>query len=246
MIAAIGCVLTAGLTAGCGSDSGTLELPPGTNPPGGVPQARVRIINAVPDGPRLDFVVNNQEVFDDLVYRTATNYQDFSLAGPVNLRLNVADTSTNLVNITPVLNNNGSYTLVAVGAGNSVQNLLLTDNNAVASGDNVRVRVVHASPRVGNVDVYVTRPDVDLNGTAPTLSNIGFQTVSDYLTLPSGDWRVRVTAPGSKAAVADSGTLNWEDGTVRTAFAVGDPAGDEDEDPEVLVTDDRAALGLED
>lgn len=51
------------------------------------------------------------------------------------------------------------------------------------------VRVVHASPDAPAVDVYV-------NGDL-TLSNVPFFTVSDYLDVPAGTYRIQVTPAGS-------------------------------------------------
>jgi predicted ester cyclase len=52
-----------------------------------------------------------------------------------------------------------------------------------------RVRVVHAIPEVDKVDVYV-----DANGTSttPTISDLDFFTVTNYLEVPSGTYQVRV------------------------------------------------------
>ncbi len=60
------------------------------------------------------------------------------------------------------------------------------------------VRVVHASPDAPAVDVYV-------NGNL-TLSNVPFFTVSDYLEIPAGTYRIQVTPAGSApdAAVIDA------------------------------------------
>ncbi len=60
------------------------------------------------------------------------------------------------------------------------------------------VRVVHASPDAPAVDVYV-------NGNL-TLSNVPFFTVSDYLEIPAGTYRIQVTPTGSApdAAVIDA------------------------------------------
>ncbi len=60
------------------------------------------------------------------------------------------------------------------------------------------VRVVHASPDAPAVDVYV-------NGNL-TLSNVPFFTVSDYLEVPAGTYRIQVTPAGAApdAAVIDA------------------------------------------
>lgn len=63
-----------------------------------------------------------------------------------------------------------------------------TEAQAAASS---RVRVAHLSPDAPNVDIYV-------NGTK-TLSNVPYKTVSDYLTVPSGNYRFAVRPAGAPA-----------------------------------------------
>ncbi len=59
--------------------------------------------------------------------------------------------------------------------------------------------------------------------TFPTLSNIPFKAASNYLSVPAGSYRVRITPTGSKTVAIDTGTLNLSAGAIRTGVAVGDP-----------------------
>ncbi len=72
----------------------------------------------------------------------------------------------------------------------------------VAGADNARVRVVHASPDAPNVDVYA-------NGNR-VLSNVPFNTASNYLSVPAGEYRFHVTpanAPVGSAVIDVTATL---------------------------------------
>jgi hypothetical protein len=73
------------------------------------------------------------------------------------------------------------------------------------------------------VDIYVTAPSADLAATSPTLANIPFKAASNYLNVPAGSYRVRITPTGSKTVAIDTGTLNLAAGAIRTGVAVGDP-----------------------
>lgn len=59
----------------------------------------------------------------------------------------------------------------------------------------------------------------------PPLTNVPFGGASDYLTVPAGDYQVRVTPAGSKTVAIDSGSLTLAAGQVRTAIAVDNTGG---------------------
>jgi hypothetical protein len=75
------------------------------------------------------------------------------------------------------------------------------------------------------VDIYVTAPGADLEAATPALTGVPFGAASDYLTVPAGDYQVRVTPAGTKIVAIDSGTLALAAGQVRTVIAVDSPGG---------------------
>jgi hypothetical protein len=85
--------------------------------------------------------------------------------------------------------------------------LVITESAAKPAAGQARLRVVHAAATAPAVDVYVTAPTADLATTSATLTNVAFKAFSDGLEVPAADYRVRVTAAGSKSVVFDSGTL---------------------------------------
>ncbi len=94
-----------------------------------------------------------------------------------------------------------------------------------------RVRVAHLSPDAPKVDVYV-------NG-AKTLSNVPFKTVSDYLSVPAGQYRFEVRVAGTPAntpAVIDA-TATLVAGTDYTVAAINFVANISG----LILTDDNSA-----
>ena len=67
----------------------------------------------------------------------------------------------------------------------------------------------------------MTAPDDDLPAS-PLLSDIPFNTVSDEISVPAGDYRVRITPAASTTVVYDSGTLSLVDGVEYVAIAADD------------------------
>jgi hypothetical protein len=84
---------------------------------------------------------------------------------------------------------------------------------AADSHDNAMVRVVHASPDAPNVDIWVDGETV--------LTDVPFTAVSDYLSLPAGDYEIAVSATGDTAPVIGPLTLTFEAGTSYTIAAYG-------------------------
>jgi hypothetical protein len=94
-----------------------------------------------------------------------------------------------------------------------------TPTAAAADERPARVRVVHAIPDAPNVDVFV-------NGNR-ALTNVPFFTVSDYLTLPAGSYRVQVVPTGVRPTHRASlieGRLSFEPGTDYSVVARGTAA----------------------
>jgi hypothetical protein len=103
---------------------------------------------------------------------------------------------------------------------------LLPAGAALASeGRQARVRVIHAIPDAGAVDVYV-------NG-ARALAGVPFFTVSGYLSLAPGSYRVQVVAAGTRPGGGNTiidGRLTFSAGidysvAARGTVASGDSAG---------------------
>lgn len=68
----------------------------------------------------------------------------------------------------------------------------------LAAGAEAGVRVVHASPDAPNVDVYVnTAPGAG----AAAISNLAFRSATGYVSLPTSNYRFRVTPAGATSPV---------------------------------------------
>ncbi len=105
--------------------------------------------------------------------------------------------------------------LVLTGVLLSVLTFTVPAPTPALAADQAYLRVVHASPDTGAVDVYV-------NG-ATVLTNVPYQAVSEYLPLMPGTYSVAVTATGAPLADAVLGPadVTVAAGDVLTAAAVG-------------------------
>jgi len=184
--------------------------------------AELRVVHASPDAPAVDVLVNNTRVLEGVAYQAASSYLPVD-TGAQRIRVNAAGTDTTVIDVTPTLDKDVAYTAFAIDRLSSIEPLLTVDERDSAPKGNVNIRVIHGAPSAPAVDVYVTSPDADLSSAEPVLKNVPFRAVSDYLQVPAGEYRARVTAAGKKQAVIDSGALELTSGLTATVIALDAP-----------------------
>jgi len=194
-------------TIGCGSDA----------------PARLRVVHASPDAPNVDVYVDSNVVAQNVPYATASQYLDAS-SGTHTIKITPAGSTTAVTSLSQNFSSKTDYTALAVGDVSNISILALQDDNTAPASGQIKLRVVHASPSAGPVDIYVTAPGTDINTETPTLTNVPFKGVSQYLAVPAGSYEVRVTPTGTKIVAIDSGTVALSAGQIRTAVAL-DAAG---------------------
>ncbi len=120
------------------------------------------------------------------------------------------------------------------GPGDSPVTLVVSDGtdafNLVDIDTPSNVRVVHASPDAGNVDVLVD--------DAVAVPNLAFPEFTDYLSLASDTYNVKVTPAGNPGTVAIEADLELETGAEYSVIAAGE-LGPATLDALVLVDDNR-------
>ena len=184
--------------------------------------AYLRVLHASPDAPNVDINLDGKNVLTNVAYKTASDYLTVT-AGNHTIKVYPTGT-TNAVITANVTLANGSYTTVsAVNFVAHIEGKVVTDDNTPPTSGNVKVRLIHYSPSAGNVDIYVTPPGADISMMTPTLSNVAFEAVSQYLSVPAGSYQVRITPTTTKQVVIDSGALQLSAGQIRTGVALDEP-----------------------
>lgn len=185
---------------------------------------RLRAVHLSPDAPNVDILVNGDQVASDVAYEENTSYLDIP-DGTTEILVQPVGTNVNAINASPDLDANTDYTVLAANLVAEIEPILLTDDNEAPSSGNVKVRIVHGAPSAPAVDVYVTAPGADLATATPTLTNVSFGVASGYLSVPAGNYQVRVTPTGTKDVVIDSGSVALASGQIRTVIATDAPGG---------------------
>src|SRR5918993_223456 len=198
-------------------------------------QAQVRVAHLAPDAPNVDVYVNGDPVLTDVPYTTVSDYLSLP-AGTQQVTVYATGDTTSPVIDTPVeLAAGGAYTVAAVGLvadGSLTAQVYEDDLRSPASG-NAKVRVVHASPDAGPVDVIP-------RGGDPLVEGLAFPDASPYAEVPAGSYTLDVNAAGTGNAVLTVPDAALADGGVYSAFAVGTVYADS---LQVLLVQDNAAGG---
>ena len=107
-------------------------------------------------------------------------------------------------------------------------------DGSAAAADNASLRVAHMSPDAPNVDVYVNNETF--------LEDVPFGAVSNYSSVPPGEYAVTITAAGNRSAEVFSGNVTL-DATAYTVTAAGEISEDADTSFAPVVLEDEAGSG---
>ncbi len=182
--------------------------------------ACLRLVHAAPDAPPVDIYVNDAPLAENLEYGTATEYVAVPSGGGRAVRVvptgspiedAVIDTSLDF-------DPGQAYEILATGAGEELE-LTITgvDLRPVAAGQ-ARVRVIHASPDAGAVDIGIEGDEANL------FEGIDYRVATNYLIVDAGDYPIEVRPGGEDMTVALQSDATFEEGVVYDLIAIGRPA----------------------
>src|ERR1700730_5603851 len=138
---------------------------------------RFRFVNSVPDESNLDVLVNSTSVANNVAYGTSTGYQSVQ-SGSQQVVIEPSGSSTALLTQSVSFSSGSDTTIIASNFSSNISALVLTDDNSAPSSGDFKLRVVNAAPGLGPADVYIVAPATDLNTVSPTLSSLGFDSLS--------------------------------------------------------------------
>lgn len=182
--------------------------------------AGLRVLHASPDAPNVDVLVNDVVALGDVPFKAASGFLDV-IAGDTNIKVNAAGTQLTVIEAELPLAEGSNTTVAAINFLESIEPLVLEDDRSAPAEGNVKVRVVHAAPSFGAVDVYVTPAGAERG--APTLAGVPFTAFSDYLEVPAGTYTIEVAAAGSEDIAYASGEVALAAGGILDVFAADDP-----------------------
>lgn len=202
----------------------------------GIPQARIRAINASPDTSSIDVYDGDGVIFDGVDYSRNTEYQTLE-AESHDLKITFNDSFTTFFDSSKSLRGDTDYTLILYDFQDVAAGVLLRDENDKPPSGQAKIRIIHAAPSLDGVDLYITRAGESLDSQTATLEDIRFREVSDYLQSISGDYRVRVTERNNQNVLADSGDIAIGGGRTYTMLLLDHRGGGEPYEISVIVDD---------
>jgi len=183
--------------------------------------ANVLVTHASPDAPGVDLLIDDVKVnTQPLTYPNNTGYLDAE-TGTRNIKVNVAGTSTTVINGDLDLEVDKYYSVFAIDQVSEITALVLVDDLTMPATGKAHVRFVHLSPDAPAVDVAVA------SSGAVVFSDIAFKESTVFTPLDAGTYNldVRVAGTSTVALVLDPITL--QAGKIYTVFAKGFLAGTE-------------------
>ena len=183
--------------------------------------AALRVVHASPDAPNVDVVANDDfanRPVQDLAFPDFTDYLELPA---VELNVKVVPTTLDapvVIDADLTLVAGFEYSVLAVGLLADIEPLVLVDDNRRVATE-ARVRIVHASPAAGDVDIYVTAQGADIDTAEPAFAGVAFKDETGYVALAPGEYAVTVTGVGSKLAAIGPVSVDVAAGGIYTAIA---------------------------
>jgi hypothetical protein len=186
--------------------------------------AQLRIIDASPDAPPLDFYQNQSVLAYNVGFGTASSYVPLP---PANYTLSAdqAGTRTVLTSNNATLSAAHQYTAIVGNVLASLQTTILQDQTQPAPSGQISVRILNWATRAGTVDIYLIPSSATLTTVSPVATNVTFQGNTGYINIPAATYAIAVvpagTVPVSSTATLLSGSQQaYGSGSVHTVVLI--------------------------
>jgi hypothetical protein len=177
--------------------------------------ACVNVVHASPDAPAVDVYVDGEVAIEGLAFGSASGFVALP-AGDYNVQVAPTGTSAEeaVIDADLTLEGDMAYEVAALGpVAEITAGVFPVDVSAVGT-DESSVRVVHASPDAGAVDVALQGGDV-------LVENLEFPNASDYLLLPAGTYDLEVRPTGTEDVALDLAGTEIPAGVAVSVYAIG-------------------------
>lgn len=190
-------------------------------------EAHVRLVNVSPDSPDLILELDGEALAAPTSYPQVSEYGTV----PANrqLVLTVRTAEGTVVGQAPLVLRGGSdYSIVAYRSLSQLRVTPLQDLTRAAPNGEAQIRMLHTANSLGAVDLYVTAGgEDDISGVEPTIQDLEFEHITNYLPFSAGARRVHITDEGTKEIVHDSGALSFGSTGVYTIYIIESVGGGE-------------------
>lgn len=178
--------------------------------------AQARFVHASPDAPAIDVIADGRAIVTNLAFPNVTPYVALPASGTC---VAVAPTgSTTPVVPAALLNFTSASKQTAVILGQAAGSPALSvavfsDETTPPAADKAKIRVIHASPDLGNVDV--------LSGDTAIVTNLAFGAASDFIEVAAGTLSLKVNPTGTTTSALGPIDLTLSGGQIVTVVLRG-------------------------
>jgi hypothetical protein len=179
----------------------------------------VRLVHAAPDTPPVDVYLNDAQIAQNLEFGTATEYVAVPSGTGRGMRVTAtgAPLEEAIIDWSFDFEAGQAYEMLATGAADNLElNITGTDLRPLAEGQ-ARLRVFHASPDAGVVDIGVEGQEENL------FEGVDFRAATDYIVVDAGDYPLEVRPGGEDLTVALQSDATLEAGVTYDLIVMGRP-----------------------
>ena len=184
--------------------------------------ALVRVIYAVPDDESADIFAGEMKTFTDVSYMSVTPYKEVS-EELSNFRVEPAgdDSAPPLAENSESLEKGYHYTAIVLPGENNEPPILriISDDITPPSQGKAKVRIIHASPDAGEIDVYLKDMDQTL------FDDLNFQSAASYTEIDPMTGTLELRPEGQENAMLMVPNARFEAGKIYTIIVTGKAKG---------------------
>jgi hypothetical protein len=184
--------------------------------------ASVNVVHASPNAPGVDLLIDNAKINTAaLLFPQNTGYLPLN-EGTRNIKVNVANTTTTVINADIPFVANTNYSIFAVDSVSKISALLTTDDLTAPAAGKAHVRFIHLSPNAPAVDVSVVGQAA---GQGLFLNRTFNKTITAaqqaFTPVDAGTVNLEVRVAGTTTVALAVGNVTLEAGKIYTIFARG-------------------------
>jgi Domain of unknown function (DUF4397) len=182
-------------------------------------KALVRVINALPDVKALDTFVGNSREFANVSYKTVTPYKAVpDVLEQISIRPAGEKTGQPFAQNKELINGGNYYTAIAMPESDNKATLrVVSDELEPPPASKAKLRVIHASPNVGEIDVFMKGNDNAL------FSGVNPQTATGFNEIDPTMATLEIRTEGKKDVLLIVPDMKFESGHNYTIVITGKP-----------------------
>jgi hypothetical protein len=173
----------------------------------------VRVGHCSPDAPNADIHVDGNPAFQDVAFRTLSEYTTLS-AGDHDIRITPTGADDPLIEATLGLDSDTVYTIFVTGILNDIEATVFEDNPGDVPSGKSHIRFIHASPDAPRVTIQVA-------DGRKLFRQMRYRKVSDYEQVDAGSHDIEIVAKRGEEPILRLSDLQFAGGGAYTAIAVG-------------------------